>query len=242
MPYGKISLGFPAHSSGIHTKKSGTHSFNNFIWIFHSCFTRIEAVTSLPEVRSLNLCKVKVEQNYNSCILVRKAERVNENYEVCHPISREKALRPHSFWSFWIQAVASHKHNSSGPESLHCLQCDLTSRVFVVNLGLRVVFIIFFNDCVTKPSPSSSAQYIYFVLGYICFSTLTIPIRGLLTFSLCASWQYMAILRDFQREGGGRGCGVSLQRFLADNAFQYGKMIMEKELGQRGQNHSILVK
>lgn len=44
----------------------------------------------------------------------------------------------------------------------------------------------------------------------------------------------MAILRDSQRQGGGRGCGLSLQRFLVDDAFQYGK-IMQKELGHFSQ-------
>lgn len=46
---------------------------------------------------------------------------------------------------------------------------------------------------------------------------------------------------------GGRGRS-SLQKFLADNAFQHGKMVMKKKKNQdilgsvKGQNHSILVK
>lgn len=38
-------------------------------------------------------------------------------------------------------------------------------------------------------------------------------------------------IKGFPTTGGGRGCNLSLQRFLVDNAFQYGKMIMQKELG-----------
>lgn len=75
MPNERTSLGFPAHSSGIHTEKSGTHSFNNYIiQTFHSCSTRIVSIISTCTRTSPSNCypafkgfgKVKVEQNYNS--------------------------------------------------------------------------------------------------------------------------------------------------------------------------------
>lgn len=150
MFYERTNLRFPPHGSGICTGKFQwlylnlsqllyqnnvcyKHTYHNFS-NFYPAFNRFR--------------KVKLKQNFSRSFPVFwLGEPRNEirlaRFTIVSAGSRHQDLIP--FDPSGTELRHPTEHPSSGPESitLYCLQRDLASRIFMINLGLRVVFIIF---------------------------------------------------------------------------------------------------